>query len=75
MVTLVSIFKSGMYTPLREEPRSQGSAQETQMKRAVRMLILVVGLAAMVTPMFAEDGAPIPFKNPNNGGKVVINRR
>jgi len=45
------------------------------MKRAVRMLILVVGLAAMVTPLFAEDGAPIPFKNPNNGGKVVINRR
>ena len=34
------------------------------MKRAVRMLILMVGVAAMAAPVLAEDGGPIPVKPP-----------
>ncbi len=34
------------------------------MKSAVRMLILMVGVAALAAPMMAEDGAPIPVRPP-----------
>jgi len=34
------------------------------MKRAVRMLILMVGVAALAAPVFAEDGGPIPVHPP-----------
>ena len=34
------------------------------MKRAVRMLILMVGVAALAAPVMAEDGGPIPVHPP-----------
>jgi hypothetical protein len=34
------------------------------MKRAVRMLILMVGVAALAAPVIAEDGGPIPVRPP-----------
>jgi hypothetical protein len=57
----------------REGFRSQGTRTlgETTMKRAVRMLILMVGLVctytAFAAPAFtAPDGGPIPLCNPKN---------
>ena len=42
------------------------------MKRAVRMLFLMVGLlctyTALVTPSFAEEGAPPPMCPPGSNG-------
>jgi hypothetical protein len=41
------------------------------MKRAIRSLFLMVGLAlafvAVATPMLSADGGPIPVCNPNTG--------
>jgi hypothetical protein len=41
------------------------------MKRAIRSLILMVGLAlafvAVATPILSADGGPIPVCNPNTG--------
>ncbi|MGA2694844.1 MAG: hypothetical protein ABSE92_02210 [Terriglobales bacterium] len=34
------------------------------MKRAVRMLILMVGVAFLAAPVIAEDGGPIPVHPP-----------
>ena len=56
--------------PAREGFRSQGTGTqgEQSMKRAVRMLILMVGLVctyvAVATPMLHADGGPIPSCNP-----------
>jgi len=59
--------------PAREGFRSQGTRTqgEQSMKRAVRMLILMVGLVctyvAVATPMLHADGGPIPSCNPKRG--------
>jgi hypothetical protein len=60
----------------REGSRSQGIRMlgEQSMKRAVRMLILMVGLVctyeAVIAPvLYAFDGGPIPLCNPKTGCK------
>jgi hypothetical protein len=41
------------------------------MKSAVRILILMVGVAALAAPIFAEDGGPIPLHPPK--AATVVN--
>ena len=51
-------------------PREPAQENHNPMKRAIRLLILMVGVvgacSALAAPMLPSDGGPIPMCNPKN---------